>query len=274
MILFHSLIKRFVLAGSTLGLVLVLQPFNVYVSFIFTPGPTVTPTATLRPTAPATTTRTPTATTTSTPTATPTLTPTETPPDTPPATGTPTADVVLLNNHSTFTSTFGSRYIVGEVQNNGSNNAQFVKIIADVFNAQDQLITTDFTYTVRDIVADGEKSCFKVLMNEPAGFDHYQLSVEASTTTEEPRPLVITSVNEGSNQFAYELVGQVRNDGQTPAQFVKIVGTLFDSNGVVIDCDFTYANSETVAPGTTSSWSLLFLAVDRTRIALYSLLTD
>jgi hypothetical protein len=256
--------KPLTLAGLV-GLFLTIQPFDVHLPLILLPGATATPTATLRPTAPATATQTPTA----------TATPTATPSPTPTATGAPTAEVVLLDTHSTYTDTLGLRYIVGEIENRGDSNARFIKITADLFNTQGQLIATDFTYTQRSIVADTERSCFAIILPQaPPGFDHYQLRVEAEITTEEPRPLVLGKVNEGPSPTDFELVGLVRNAGQLPIELAEIIGTLYDSNGVVIGCDSGYANSATIAPDATSSWSITFQGVDRTRIALYRLLTD
>lgn len=256
--------RSFPLTGIFFALALVAQPFDTFLPLVLNGslGGTI-----------------PQATATRTPTSTPTLitlpSPTPTWTSTPTPTTTPTADLSVLDNHSTYTDTLGSRYIVGEVQNNRSSNFRFVRVHADVFNAQGQLIDTDFTFAQRSIIEPNGKSCFKILLlDDPAGFDHYELTVQADTTTEQPRPLALLNINEGPNTFAFELIGQVRNDGQEDAEFVKIVGTLYDGDGTVIDCSFTYANLDTIAPGALSSWSLLFLGIERERIALYSLIAD
>lgn len=262
--------RSFPLAGVIFALALVAQPFDGFLPFVLNGSLSGT-----IPQATATHTSTPTHTPTEpvAPTATPSPTPTQT--ATPAPTETPTDDLFVLGNHSTYTSTFGSRYIVGEVQNNGSDNIRFVRVNVDVFNAQGQLIDTDFTFTQRRVINPSGKSCFKIiLLDDPAGFDHYELRVEATATTDQVRPLTLFNINEGPNTFAYELIGQVRNDGEESLEFVKIIGTLYDSDDKVIDCDFTFSNTSTLAPGAVSSWSLLFLGIERERIALYSLIAD
>jgi hypothetical protein len=265
------------LFGVVFAAVLFLQPFTTHLPLILVPGPT----ATLVPTIPHTPTRTPTrtpvltrsATPTRTATATPSLTPTQT--DTPTPTATSTADLIVLGNHSTYTNTIGARYIVGEVKNNGDSNARFVKVTADVFNAQGQLIATDFAYAQRDVINPDSESCFKILLiNDPVGFDHYQLNIEGDVTTEPVRPLSLFNINDGPNTLSYELIGQVLNEGAESLEFVKIIGTLYDSSNMVIGCDFTYANLDTLAPGAVSSWSLIFFGVERDRISLYALIPD
>lgn len=262
--------RGFPLAGVVFALALVVQPFDAFLPLVLNGSlsgtiPLATATSTFTPSRTPTPTRTATPTSTHTPTQTATPTPIET----------PTADLLVLSNHSTYTSTLGTRYFVGEVQNNGSSSVRFVRITVDVFNAQGQLIATDFGFTVRSILAPGDKGCFKVLLfNEPEGMERYELSVEGSATTNSPRPLTITNFTEGPNPNSYELVGQVRNDGQESLQFVQIIGTLYDSDNVVIGCDFTFSNANTLNPGASSSWSLTFFGIERERIALYALMTD
>jgi hypothetical protein len=169
----------------------------------------------------------------------------------------------------------GSLYIVGEVRNNSAGNIRFASVTADLYDANGQLVDTDQGYAQRDIIPPGQVSCFLVLFfdNVPA-WTSYQLSAEADTTTVEPSALTITSSSVGPDVNNFELIGQVRNDGATEEEFVKIVGTLYDSNGTVADCDFTFANTQTLAPGATSTWKLTFFGTDPGRVAAYSVVGD
>jgi hypothetical protein len=114
--------------------VALLAPNSVYLPMVVNGfgGNTIPPvTATLTNTPiPSTATSTFTPTFTRTPTL--TFTPTES------ATATPTATAAngatVLNNHSSYTSTFGSRSIVGEVQNNSASAVHFVSVVADIYN--------------------------------------------------------------------------------------------------------------------------------------------
>ena len=255
--------------------VALLAPNSVYLPLVVNGfgGNTIPPvTATLTNTPiPSTATSTFTPTFTRTPTL--TFTPTES------ATATPTATAAngatVLNNHSSYTSTFGARSIVGEVQNNSASAVHFVSVVADIYNANGQLIDTQSTYAERDILPAGGKSCYRVIFfAEPVGWNSYQLSANYSVATEQPRALTITSVAVGSNPTYYELIGQVRNDSQQDQKFVKIVGTLYSSDGMVIRCDLTYANAETMAPGASSSWKLSFFGVNPVSVGSYVVVAD
>jgi len=170
---------------------------------------------------------------------------------------------------------FGSLYIFGEVRNNSTDNIRFTSLTADLFDGNQQLVDTDQGYAQREIIPPGQTSCFRVLFfNQTATWATYQLSAEASTTTEQPIALTITSTSANPNSDDYELIGQVRNDSGVEQKFVKIIGTLYDSNNTVIDCDYTYANTETLAPGATSSWKINFFGTDRERVANHAVVPD
>lgn len=51
-----------------------------------------------------------------------------------------------------------------------------------------------------------------------------------------------------------KFLGEIKNDGDAKALFVKITFTMKDSGGSVIDTDFTYVNSTDLDPGQTSSF--------------------
>lgn len=238
------------LLNSTIFLPLVSNQQNSTVP----PLPTITATATATlviPTAEPTIAAMPTS---MLPTATPTETPTATPTQLPPS------DVVVLDNHSTRLTSIDSFYIVGKVQNNTDSNVRFVRITADVFNSDGQLIDTTNTYARAEVLAPGQKSCFNALfLDEPDGWASYQLHVEYDTTTEQIRPLSVSNVSSGSNILGFELLGLVHNNGAEPLDFVKVIGTLYDSNNKVTFCNNTYSNAETLNPGSSSSWKMSFV---------------
>jgi hypothetical protein len=56
----------------------------------------------------------------------------------------------------------------------------------------------------------------------------------------------------------YEIVGQVRNNGTQKATFVEVIGTLYDANGTVVDCEQSYIYTSDLNPGETSSFKVTF----------------
>ncbi len=56
-------------------------------------------------------------------------------------------------------------YIVGEVANTGEENKEFVKVIATVYDENDNVIGNEFTYTQPSTILSSESSSFKLLIS-------------------------------------------------------------------------------------------------------------
>ncbi len=228
----------------------------------------------------------PTPTATSTPSSTPTvtLTPVSTPTPTATATNTPTPtstttvpSVNIPANHSSYVDSIDYLHIVGEVQNNTANNLRFVKITANIFGSSGQLLATDFTYIFLENLPAGDRTCFHLLVDEPAGWSHYEFEAPAYWTDGEPLPNLTIFNDSGAYDSTfgwYEIIGQVRNDHGTRVEYVSPVGTLYNAHGTVVGCDFTYVNSTHLDPGQTSSFESIFIGRDYADVTAYRLQVD
>jgi hypothetical protein len=67
-------------------------------------------------------------------------------------------------SRSTYTDSVGTLHIVGEVVNQSPITARFVKIIATLYNANNQVIGTDFAYTQPSDLAPGQRAPFHILV--------------------------------------------------------------------------------------------------------------
>lgn len=69
--------------------------------------------------------------------------------------------------------------------------------------------------------------------------------------------LVLTSQKLKKASYGYrDLVGQVKNIGNSTAEFVKITLNTYDKNGDLIGTDMTYANPNTLKAGQKSSFTI------------------
>lgn len=188
----------------------------------------------------------------------------------------PPPGVRVLNNHFAYVDTIDYLHIVGEVQNNTANHLRFVKITANIFNSNGQLLDTDFTYTYLDNLPAGDKTCFHILLEEPAGWSYYEFEAPTYWTDGEPLPNLAIFNDSGSYNSTfgwYEIIGQVRNDHGTRVEYVSPVGTVYNASGVV-GCDFTYVNSTHLDPGRTSSFEMTFSGRDYANVTSYRLQVD
>jgi hypothetical protein len=55
----------------------------------------------------------------------------------------------------------------------------------------------------------------------------------------------------------YHVVGEVRNNTTVPMRYAKIVATLYDNAGMVVDTDFTYTELDVIPPGDKSPFRLV-----------------
>jgi hypothetical protein len=85
-------------------------------------------------------------------------------------------DLVILS-HSTATE-YDWLHIRGEVSNTGSTDAEYVKIVATLYDAASNVIGVGFTYTELDVVAAGDTSPFDLGMDQWEGMDRYELQVQ------------------------------------------------------------------------------------------------
>lgn len=84
--------------------------------------------------------------------------------------------------------------------------------------------------------------------------------IYAQTLTQQPAGsgVSILSSSQTNTDFGSTyIVGEVRNDLSHLVNYVQIVGTFYDSSGVLIDTDFTYTDLDYLRPGEKSPFRLI-----------------
>ncbi len=77
-------------------------------------------------------------------------------------------------------SEYGASSVIGEVINNGTAPASYVKVTATFYDANEQVVDTAFTYagdTSSVQLNPGSKTPFEIVRMEDIKFDHYKLDV-------------------------------------------------------------------------------------------------
>lgn len=237
---------------------------------------TVAPTQTPEPTATATPTNTPppTAAATNTPAPTATATPTNTP--APTATPDP-AGIKILANHFSYVDASNYLHVLGEVQNNTNGHVRFIKVTANVVNRDGQRLGGGSAYIYLDSLPPGDKTCFDILLKEPAGWSGYRLEAPAYSTDGRPLPKLTVLNSSGSHDSTtgwYKIVGQIRNDQGSRVNYVSPVGTAYNASGSVVGCSVTHVDGNHLNPGQTSSFEMLFPGSNAAGIRSYRMQVD
>jgi hypothetical protein len=79
----------------------------------------------------------------------------------------------------------GAYHVVGEVTNQGSERATFVKVSGAFYNSSNAVVAADFTYTDPDNLEPGQAASFEIIVNAPTAND-----------------ITFASLNVDSNQYS------------------------------------------------------------------------
>jgi hypothetical protein len=79
---------------------------------------------------------------------------------------------------SVRTNSVGSLRITGEVRNNTAVEAEFVRVIAALYDGNGTVIRVDSTYAERDTIPAGGRSPFEVLILDAPDYSSYRLWVD------------------------------------------------------------------------------------------------
>ncbi len=154
----------------------------------------------------------------------------------------------------------GKLYIIGEVLNNTTNPITWVKVVANLFDADDKLLGTanNFMWPV-DLPAL-EKGCFKISMPipiPPSIWSYYQfesLTYDISNTS--PGLSIINNIGSLNPDQSYTITGQVRNNGNQRSNDVSVSGTLYNIHGEPVGCELSLVASTDLNPGQVSSFQI------------------
>jgi hypothetical protein len=88
--------------------------------------------------------------------------------------------VQILKNNS-FIDSNGHMHVVGEVRNTLSSTAVFVTIIGSFYDAQNEVVATQFTYAKPANIESGQKATFELIVTTTripiSLIDHYNLQI-------------------------------------------------------------------------------------------------
>jgi hypothetical protein len=183
--------------------------------------------------------------------------------------------VLTVVTSSSYTDSSGDVHVVGEVRNNGPDFMDFVEITGTFFDGAGQVVTSEYTYTHADIVGPGETAAFDLVLLDGSGLgvSRHELVVHGEVTADRPAAgLVIQGDSAGIDAAGdYVVSGQVVNQSGGAVEFVKVIGTFYDSAGTVVRSDFTYTELDEIPPGGTDTFELIIAEGGSAGIATYSL---
>lgn len=156
----------------------------------------------------------------------------------------------------------GYLHIFGEVQNNSDDPAS-VKITATFYDSSNKVVGTAFAFADVESLRPNEISPFHIILlyeEQVDQVDSYKLTVSSTKEILLPAHLELAEGDTYPDIVNYfHAVGEVTNKGPETTDSVKIVGTFYDDNHVVIGTAFAYAEDDELKPGQTSPFHIIFL---------------
>lgn len=153
--------------------------------------------------------------------------------------------VYIPKNSSYYVDSLGYLHVVGEIQNNTEDYLREVYIYVNFYTSQGAWLETAISGTELDNLPPFTGTCFDALLEEPYGWSYYQFQAPEYFTDGSPLPALTVLNDSGSYNpifDEYVLIGDVRNDQGVRVEYVKPVGTLYNSSNQVVGCDYTYVN--------------------------------
>jgi hypothetical protein len=198
------------------------------------------------------------------------------------STPTPTIPVILQSNGVTILDNYSLQIdeeqnqvrFLGEVQNNTDEEVQKPRIIYGFYNATDELLASGEALIQKSLLPSGTKTCFlfgtdSQVINDAA---YLTITVDFRPSGGNFSPLLTifdhSAVYHEETQ-SYDIAGRIRNDGMTERRFLQIIGTLYDLNGGVMQCETHYFDIFVLPPGVIGLWRLSFPNVDPTQVGGY-----
>jgi len=174
-------------------------------------------------------------------------------------------DVEVLPNFTHYIDPTNYFHVVGEVVNLSESSMSSVDIEINFFNDNDQLLATFDETTLLSTIQAGDKACFDFAIQEPIGWDYYEF--ETINKWEQGQDLPMLTVNNlshshNSEELWYEIMGDVTNQQGSLVSNVRPVGTLYNEEGNVVGCEWTYTDPEDLAPGAVGSFQMPLLGRD------------
>jgi hypothetical protein len=180
---------------------------------------------------------------------------------------------------SSFKDDLGYYHVVGELKNNSTTDSMnYVKVVSTFYDNTGKVVGTDFAYTNVDVLRPAEKSSFEIILNDAQQsqeVSNYKLSVSGDKTQPLPASL---KLNVGSSHVdeigAYHIVGEVTNQGNEKATFVKVFGAFYNSSNAVVATDFTFTDPQDLEREQTAPFEIIVSAHTANQITSASLNVD
>ncbi len=148
----------------------------------------------------------------------------------------------------------GNVYFIGMYRNTGKSPMRKPLVSVTLYNKAGRKVAAGRGYGVRDILLPGEETPVKILVNNPPGYERYEIEHNPeppySFSTYNRPKLTFDNVKVAKGKYSgYEVTGEVYNKSGAGAKYVEVVAVLFDENKKIIGSGRDYVKTDILKSG-------------------------
>lgn len=179
---------------------------------------------------------------------------------------------ITIVSHSLIDAGSGITIIVGEVRNDSPEKIGWVQVSGNFYDSAGQLIHLAEGPVQLGELRPGEKGPFGIYINDAAvseSIANYTLSagLDSDFLQDKPAALKVVVDKHGMVESRvglplYQVIGNVTNTGNIPAQSVVVIATFYDAAGNFVDFDATVTSPSTIPAGHSVDFTIVTLVGD------------
>jgi hypothetical protein len=179
---------------------------------------------------------------------------------------------ITIVSHSLIDAGSGITIIVGEVRNDSPEKIGWVQVSGKFYDSAGQLIHLADGPVQLGELRPGEKGPFGIYINDAAvseSIANYTLSAELDSDFLQDKPAAL-KVEVGKYGMVereiglplFQVIGNVTNTGNLPAESVDVIATFYDAAGNFVDFDATITSPSTIPAGQSADFTIVTLVGD------------
>ncbi|MEJ2555486.1 MAG: FxLYD domain-containing protein [Anaerolineae bacterium] len=151
--------------------------------------------------------------------------------------------------------------IVGEVRNDSHLDVGHAIVTATFYGTDNQVVSEVSGPTMRHTLVPGMRTPFVITLPRPLGVANYSLRATGRPVTLTPTDAELVVVNtrrfEDTSGF-YHVAGVIENQGARRVEQARVIVTLYDRGGRVVNVGFAYPQPSSLAPGARADFEVTF----------------
>jgi hypothetical protein len=161
----------------------------------------------------------------------------------------------------------GSLRFTMEITNTSSAPFMETRVVLTLRDAHGAVLDTESGLSPVDILLTGQKIPITIVVpQEPPGWSTFEVKATGNVASEVRLKAYSTELNVLHSKFvqdgtSFKVTGEVKNEGNEPVQFTRVVAGLYNESGALVGTRDGYAALSELAPGETSPFALTGIVV-------------